>query len=61
MNTKAYILRNVGNQTVSGPIECHSTFFFHTMEVNGEKILPKYLPLCLKEERTSSRFWTTWG
>jgi len=37
MNTKAYILGNVGNQTVSGPIECHSTFFSILWKSMGKK------------------------
>jgi len=32
LNTKEYILKNVGNQKVSGPFR-----FCHTMKVNGDQ------------------------
>ncbi len=59
--TKEDILKNVGDQIVSGPID-FIVFFVHTIEVNGiQTCLDTNVLLCSTEKRKPFKFEPTWG
>jgi len=61
LNTKEDIMKNVGNQTVDGPIDFHSIFCPNIQANVGRQLSGgyqyslKHLLLCLTEERNSYR------
>ncbi len=53
LNTKEDILKNVGNQTVAGPLDCRIKK--NTMEVTVDQQLFNFYSLMLKQQNTKRK------